>query len=134
MLQLLRQGAGIYAYLLSSPIWLYWHFDIFHFSACIFEKWKHFLSLCCHGCEKYLFHRTHAIYRVGAFIRLAFLSNHAMKEYVSMQGKWKEQRKKKLAHFHSQPELWILQYFFYIFTCDANDSLSIFQLLLKSCM
>lgn len=71
-----------------------------------------FLSLCCHGCEKYLFHRTHAIYRDGAFIRLAFLSNHAMKEYVSMQGKWKEQRKKKLAHFYSQPELWILQYFF----------------------
>lgn len=64
-----------------------------------------FLSLCHHGCEKYLFHRAHTIYRDGAFIRLAFLSNHAMKEYVSMQEKWKGPRKKKLTHFYNQPEL-----------------------------
>lgn len=46
-----------------------------------------FLSLCHHGCEKYLFHRTHTMYRDDAVVRLAFLSNHAMKEYVSMQEK-----------------------------------------------
>lgn len=46
-----------------------------------------FLSLCHHVCEKYFFHGTHKIYRDGTFIKLAFLSNHAMKEYVSIQEK-----------------------------------------------
>lgn len=43
--------------------------------------------LSCHGCEKCLFHRTHTIYDDDSFIRLSFLSSHAIKESVSMPEK-----------------------------------------------
>lgn len=86
----------------------FWHLQFF--SMYLWRAKPFFLSLCYHGCEKCLFHRTHTIYGDDTFIRLTFLSNHTIKEDVSIPEKWKEQRKKKQAHFYSQTELWILQY------------------------